>query len=265
MPQLPADLASPEPRIIQVPRSAALTPIALQHKTTYWPTVYAPRKKHELEPWSRGRARWAWEAMSNVIREAQTAKAKGEVCEASRLLLLVHYLFSQLPIVAYVPVPYDESTRQQTQVTHAIQAHDTRTSLAHPLRHAVLNLVRRVADEREKSPSSSPQGVNEAQVPSSTSAEENTSAATNGSHYLLTSLTVFLSHEPCIMCSMALLHSRAKEIVYLYPMEKTGGCGGVACLPRLPGVNHRFGIGKWKSGCGLRDMHELDVDDRTDA
>lgn len=67
------------------------------------------------------------------------------------------------------------------------------------------------------------------------------------------------------MCSMALLHSRVKEVFYLVPMEKTGGCGSVACLPRLDGVNHRFTIARWKlgeggiSGEGLRIPEEIDA------
>lgn len=47
------------------------------------------------------------------------------------------------------------------------------------------------------------------------------------------------------MCSMALLHSRVKEVFYLYPMPLTGGCGSLVCLPQLKGVNHRFGIARW--------------------
>ena len=49
------------------------------------------------------------------------------------------------------------------------------------------------------------------------------------------------------MCMMALLHSRVKEVFFLYPMLKTGGCGGPACVPALKGVNHLFAIGIWKS------------------
>ena len=49
------------------------------------------------------------------------------------------------------------------------------------------------------------------------------------------------------MCTMALLHSRVKEVFFLYPMAKTGGCGGAACVPALKGVNHRFSIGIWKN------------------
>lgn len=48
------------------------------------------------------------------------------------------------------------------------------------------------------------------------------------------------------MCSMALVHSRVNQLVYLYPMPKTGGCGGCACLPNLNGINHRFAILQWR-------------------
>jgi tRNA-specific adenosine deaminase 3 len=65
------------------------------------------------------------------------------------------------------------------------------------------------------------------------------------------------------MCSMALLHSRVKEVFYLIPMEQTGGCGGLACLPKLDGVNHRFGICMWKEG-GL-DIESLELDSSTDV
>lgn len=49
---------------------------------------------------------------------------------------------------------------------------------------------------------------------------------------------------------MALLHSRVKEVFYLVPMPKTGGCGGIACIPSLKGVNHRFSIAVWKADPG---------------
>lgn len=114
-------------------------------------------------------------------------------------------------------------------------ARDTRNSTSHPLRHAALNLIRMVAD---------------------LNAEE----SEHGSNYLLTTKTVFLSHEPCIMCSMALLHSRVKEVFYLTPMPKTGGCGGIACLPMLEGVNHRFEICVWNE-----PPSDLTIDETLDA
>ena len=73
------------------------------------------------------------------------------------------------------------------------------------------------------------------------------------------------------MCSMALLHSRAAKVIYLMPMDKTGGCGGSARLPRLEGVNHRFGILKWKErdwvnlGLSEEDWVKLEVGNDLDA
>ena len=97
-------------------------------------------------------------------------------------------------------------------------------------------------------------------------ASSDDTGARNGAHYLLTDLTLFLSHEPCIMCSLALLHSRVKEIFYLVPMSKTGGCGSIACLPKLPGVNHRFTIGRWKPNAGRKKwLDDVDIGEDIDA
>ena len=88
----------------------------------------------------------------------------------------------------------------------------------------------------------------------------------NGTNYLLTDLTFFITHEPCIMCSMALLHSRVKEVIYLYPMSETGGCGGSVCLPTLKGVNHRFSICQWRNGSQFCQIsHNIHVQTTIDA
>jgi hypothetical protein len=60
--------------------------------------------------------------------------------------------------------------------------------------------------------------------------------------YLLTGCTVFLTHEPCIMCAMALTHSRVARVVYALPNAyNDGGCGGRPHRLQLePSLNHRF-------------------------
>ncbi|PCH39935.1 hypothetical protein WOLCODRAFT_136570 [Wolfiporia cocos MD-104 SS10] len=262
LPTLPPDVDLPQPYVIAVPCSAALTLMSLAHKNTYWPTVYAPRRKNETEEWSRGKVMWAYEAMIRVMKAAQQAQQMGE-----------------LPTATYVPIPYDEGTRIATQLTEPIFAHDTRQSQAHPLRHAILNVVRTIADLR-----ASPKNTENSAVSATTSSETQAVAAPsslpipiendadandvsprNGAHYLLTSLTLFVTHEPCVMCSMALLHSRVKEIFYLVPMNSTGGCGGVACVPKLHGVNHRFGIGRWKDGERIAREYGIGLDSAMDV
>lgn len=49
------------------------------------------------------------------------------------------------------------------------------------------------------------------------------------------------------MCTMALVHSRVKEVFFLYSMNQTGGCGGQTLVPELPTINHRFNVWRWKA------------------
>jgi len=65
---------------------------------------------------------------------------------------------------------------------------------------------------------------------------------------------------------MALLHSRVKDVVFLYSMAETGGCGSLTCLPTLKGVNHRFNIMQWDSNdCLEIPCNKLFLDKKLDA
>ena len=200
-----------------------------------------------------------------------------------------------------MPVPYDEEIRVATRMYRPISAHDTRNSLSHPLRHSIINLVRAVGELRASTSRASSTSASTSTPASQTMSPppqltpiidvptpplDQVSAAlsqpplslppseahaesrtVNGGHYLLTSLTLFTTHEPCVMCSMALLHSRVKEVFYLIPMEKIEGCGGLTCVPRLEGVNHRYAVNVWKGGDEEEWMKRwrLKVDDACDA
>ncbi|KAI0632465.1 hypothetical protein C8Q77DRAFT_1074420 [Trametes polyzona] len=277
-PVFPSEVELPPPYVATVPKTAALTMTSLKLKSSLWPTIYAPRKKFEPEPWSRGKVKWACQAMKELVKIARNAKQTDE-----------------LPIAAYVPAPFDEETRTATQMFEPLSAFDTRRSAAHPLRHSIINLVRAVGELRASStatgtksptpqitppvdvspptpalPDSVPLPAGEVDAALSSSSDPQTQTeARNGAHYLLTSLTLFTTHEPCVMCSMALLHSRVKEVFYLFPMKETGGCGSITCVPRLEGVNHRYTANKWKlDGEGVDEWMErsgLRIDGDCDA
>ncbi|KAF5389208.1 hypothetical protein D9757_003477 [Collybiopsis confluens] len=154
-PEIPPELQLFHPYQIPVPSSAALTLTSLNLKITFWPTIYAPKRKGEVDPWTRGKLKWATDAAQVIIAEASKAQSEGE-----------------LPISAYMPPSYNDDVLYQTAL-----ARDTRTSVSHPLRHAALNLVRKVADL-------------DTQLPQGPTAVE------NGTNYLLTSRHfLYLSNE----------------------------------------------------------------------
>ena len=74
IPQLPQDLNLPAPYLLAVPVSSALTLPSLALKSALWPTTYTPRRKDEPELWTRGKLKWAWDAMKSAVDEALRAQ-----------------------------------------------------------------------------------------------------------------------------------------------------------------------------------------------
>jgi len=75
-------------------------------------------------------------------------------------------------------------------------------------------------------------------------------------------MTLFINYEPCIMCSMALVHSRVTRIFFVKNMPLTGGCGGFVGVAGGTGVNHRYDVYQWL-GDG-RDSEREDMCDHAE-
>ncbi|CAF1260032.1 unnamed protein product [Adineta ricciae] len=58
--------------------------------------------------------------------------------------------------------------------------------------------------------------------------------------YLLNGCSIYLTHEPCIMCAMALLHSRISTVYYVKSNQQFGALGSIYKLNTLKKTNHRF-------------------------
>jgi len=65
-----------------------------------------------------------------------------------------------------------------------------------------------------------------------------TQAATRIGDWRLVGSTIFVTKEPCPMCSGALLMSRVRRVVYAVPDPKMGCLGGALNLNEIPRANH---------------------------
>jgi tRNA(adenine34) deaminase len=70
-------------------------------------------------------------------------------------------------------------------------------------------------------------------------------AANNIGNYRLVDCTLYVTLEPCAMCSGAVQHSRIANLVYGASDLKTGACGSVINLMAVEKLNHHT---KVKSG-----------------
>lgn len=102
----------------------------------------------------------------------------------------------------------------------------------HPLHHAVMIAVDLVARSQGGGALPLTEGLN---VKEESIIEPNS--------YLCTDCEIYLTHEPCIMCCMSLLHSRAKTVFFIENC-KWGGLVSEARLHTLPTINHRFQVFK---------------------
>jgi tRNA(adenine34) deaminase len=67
-----------------------------------------------------------------------------------------------------------------------------------------------------------------------------TQAAARLGDWRIEGATVYVTKEPCPMCSGALLMSRVKRVCFAVPDPKMGCLGGATDLNRLPRMNHRL-------------------------
>lgn len=61
-------------------------------------------------------------------------------------------------------------------------------------------------------------------------------------NYRLPECTIYVTLEPCAMCTAALVHARIARLVYAASDPKAGACGSVFDLARSNKLNHRIEV-----------------------
>lgn len=70
-------------------------------------------------------------------------------------------------------------------------------------------------------------------------------AATRTTNYRLPNTTLYVTLEPCTMCTGAMIHARIKRLVFAASEPKAGVICSRCCLLDEPWYNHRF---SWEGG-----------------
>lgn len=67
-------------------------------------------------------------------------------------------------------------------------------------------------------------------------------AADKLGNYRLPGCELYVTLEPCIMCSGAMMHARLARVIYAATDPKTGACGSVVNLFDEPALNHHTDV-----------------------
>lgn len=171
--------------------------------------------------------------------------------EKARLLTTLSMTETEWSTFNSTPTHPIYSTPNTNAGTIEIDALDQRLLRRNPLKHAPIEAISRVSVLRTL----------DRTIFTPTTATATTVVA-NGSDYLLTNLSLFTLYEPCVYCTMALLHSRVSEIYFLLPAPGRGACcgtqlppatrchnagkdGGIYALQEQKGLNHSFTVWRW--------------------
>lgn len=81
--------------------------------------------------------------------------------------------------------------------------------------------------------------------------------------YLCTDMIVYTTHEPCVMCCMALVHSRIARVTYIKATKESGGFETHYQLGDIDGLNWKFQIWKWLGNAEILKLEDINRDRHT--
>ncbi|KAL6070386.1 adenosine deaminase, tRNA-specific 3 [Balamuthia mandrillaris] len=200
---------------VGVPQHAPLTLQQYREWNVVWPIHARPMDKPEMWPnnWKQHLLLSMPQHMQQAIELALYARANG--------MRAVGAVVVDPRTNRIIARGFDHSGRHHYRQHRLQQKQQLCPSLKiHPLKHAVIECIDEVARKELRD---HPQRRN---------------------HYLCTDYHLYTTQEPCIMCSMAILHSRFARVIYACSNEERGGLGSKAKLHTHPSLNHKFEVYK---------------------
>jgi tRNA-specific adenosine deaminase 3 len=229
------------PRVFYV-TVPTLAPISGEQATEwsekYWPISYkntnpygphpslVQRNGAEIESEAGG-----WLALANTAAEQISHKCLGE----SIGVVVVDRVRGAPQVIA---VAGDCRWRSPTGTT------EPHTGTGNVMAHAVQRAIAMVAKKRLRAAGTDPALLDRSLFCDSPLTEvekeyyDKDNIASSG--YLCVDLDIYLTNEPCVMCSMAILHSRFRRCIFSTRMPHTGGMtsDGVDVTPLSGGLKH---------------------------
>ncbi|KAM0789684.1 hypothetical protein ACM66B_006545 [Microbotryomycetes sp. NB124-2] len=222
---------NPVPYVCAVPASVARTKEQAAEWGKVWPVAMmhireGARALPRARGWEQVKEEWIQREAERVWRAALEAEKRGEC-----------------PVACHVTDSFHPLVHGPGKMPKSIvKAVDTRQSTGNCLCHAACNAIDAVAIlDRQNLRGSAL--LPDMPVP-----------------YLLTGLTVFMSHEPCLLCSMSLMHSRIANLFYIKSSPGSGGLGSLFSVHEDGGLNHKFEVWKWRGGGNLGDGLDVRID-----
>lgn len=202
--------------------------LAAQWSEQYWPVIWSHVNPFGPHPHDVAKAKSALERNDSATRWTTLALDVAQEATHSE---------RGYPIGTVIVQKLDNGLEKVVCV-----ASDARCGIGHqlggdPMGHSVMRAIAMVAEKRRALARNKPNiTVKDSAAPAS----QQSMTATEDSYlsednllpdgYLCLNLHVFTTHEPCLMCSMALVHSRVGSVVFIKEMSHTGGM----VVDRLP-------------------------------
>ena len=195
---------------------------AKEWSKAYWPTSYKKHNPNGPQPSTVSQAEeeiqafvGTWMALARRVAFEAQEKAFGESFGA---VVVASHASTNSPGV--IAVAGDARWKD----TDSPERHGSGNVLA----HAVMRVIALVAKKRQRLAQEDGAASKDSNIfqdyPITATEQTFFDASTlQAGGYLCTGLDIYLTHEPCVMCSMAILHSRFEKVVFNRRMPATGG------------------------------------------